>query len=241
MSDDDTLKTWREWLVQIEEDIEQLYEFRRIYKDTREIISKNPAVQAPSLYHDFVDSCYVAYAVMAIRRQARCRKDSVSLVRLLKEIEKRPCIMSRQRFVAMYPEGPARNWLAGPDYDRFSDKDGNQVSSEVVRQDRHKLGDNDELGSRQDRERLGSAYDRVIMLANKRVAHLDYTEPIDPVPTYADLDDAINALGSVFNKYSVLLTGTSFLKIEPTIVVDWTTIFQVPWLPDVSAESDSDE
>lgn len=227
MSDDDILNTWREWLKQIEKDIEELYEFRRIYKDTREIVSKNPAVQAPSLYHDFVTSCYVAYAVMAVRRQASApRPDSVSLTRLLDEIEKRPSIMSRQRFVAMYPEGPARDWSAGPDYDRFSDKNGNQVSSEVVQRDL---------------DRLDLAVKNVTILATKRVAHLDYRKPIDPVPTFVDLDKAIDTLGSVFNKYNVLLTGTAMLSMEPTIVVDWTAIFQVPWLPGVSAESDSDE
>lgn len=79
------------------------------------------------------------------------------------------------------------------------------------------------------------------MLADKRVAHLNYRKPIDPAPTYADLDEAIDTLGEVFNKYDVLLTGTSFLKIEPTIVVDWTTIFQVPWLPVLPPDASVDE
>jgi hypothetical protein len=239
VSDDDTLMTWREWLQQIGEDVTQLYEFRRIFKDSREIVSKNPAVQAPSLYHDFVASCYVAYAVMAVRRQVRRRRDSVSLVKLLKEIEDHPDVMSRTRFTDMYPVGLPRDILATADYDRFADRNGNQVSPEVVRQDRLKLGDHEKSEPQQDRDRLESAVKRVIMLADKRVAHLDYTKPIDPVPTYADLDEAIDTLGSVFNKYNVLLTGTSLLTMEPTIAVDWTAIFQVPWLPNVSAEPDN--
>jgi hypothetical protein len=227
MDADRILRKWRTWLEQIEEDIVHLYEFRRIYKDTREIVSKNPAIQAPGLYHDFVASCYVAYAVMAVRRQASAPdRDSVSLTRLLDEIEKHPSIMSRQRFVAMYPEGLPRERLAGPDYNRLAGSSGNQVSPEIVRRDRN---------------RLDLAVKRVNMLANKRVAHLDYRKPIDPLPTYVDLDKAIDTLGGVFNKYSVLLTGTAFLMMEPTIVVDWTAIFQVPWLPDASAESGIDE
>lgn len=227
MSDDDILNTWREWLEQIEEDIEELYDFRRIYKDTREIVSKNPTVQAPGLYHDFVTSCYVAYAVMAVRRQAGTpHKDSVSLTRLLEEIQTQPSIMSRQRFVAMYPKGPARDWLSGPGYDHFSDKNGNQVSSEVVQQDR---------------DRLNLAVKNVTILATKRVAHLDYRKPIDPVPTFVDLDKAIDTLGSVFIKYNALLTNIDMVSMESTIVVDWTAIFRIPWLPGVSAESDSDE
>jgi hypothetical protein len=79
------------------------------------------------------------------------------------------------------------------------------------------------------------------MLADKRVAHLDYTKPIDPVPTYVDLDEAIDTLGSVFNKYNVLLTGTAMLFMEPVIVDNWKAVFQVPWLPVLPPDANVDE
>jgi hypothetical protein len=69
--------------------------------------------------------------------------------------------------------------------------------------------------------------------ADKHVAHLDYT-PVDDMPTFDELNSAIDAFGALFSKYYRTLTGSS-KGVSATIIDDWMAPFQVAWLPQPSS------
>jgi hypothetical protein len=47
-----------------------------------------------------------------------------------------------------------------------------------------------------------------------------------------DIHTAIDTIGSVFWKYSLLLTGSSYATLEPVIQDPWEEIFHMPWIVD---------
>jgi hypothetical protein len=69
--------------------------------------------------------------------------------------------------------------------------------------------------------------------------HLAHTqaEPNVRIPTFAELDEAIDSVGEMFKKYAATLTGAAWLMLdEPTFQYDWKAVFRVPWIA-----SDGDE
>jgi len=55
------------------------------------------------------------------------------------------------------------------------------------------------------------------------------------IPTFKELDDCIDFLFELLNKYSVLLTGVN--RPEPSIPHKWTVIFEIPWIPSDSSQT----
>jgi hypothetical protein len=62
--------------------------------------------------------------------------------------------------------------------------------------------------------------------------HLAHTQakPTAQMPTFADLDEAIDSVGEMFKKYSTTLTGASWMTLEPALNHDWKAIFRLPWI-----------
>jgi hypothetical protein len=50
------------------------------------------------------------------------------------------------------------------------------------------------------------------------------------VPTYADLNAALDELGELLKKYISLLEGVWLAKVSPTVQDNWKAPFKVPWI-----------
>jgi hypothetical protein len=59
-----------------------------------------------------------------------------------------------------------------------------------------------------------------------RVAHRDPAEP--RIPTFPELDTALDTLEALVDKYTALLLAREG-DIVPVIVDDWKAIFRDPW------------
>lgn len=64
--------------------------------------------------------------------------------------------------------------------------------------------------------------------ADENVAHMGRTRSVSP--TFNDLDTAINSLGSVLQKYYLVLTGGYLPEVTPAIADDWKRPFREAWL-----------
>lgn len=53
----------------------------------------------------------------------------------------------------------------------------------------------------------------------------------EPVPTFGELDDAIDFLGHLGSRYSILLRGLETKSFEPMIAPSWKDVFTVVWIP----------
>jgi hypothetical protein len=61
-----------------------------------------------------------------------------------------------------------------------------------------------------------------------RVAHFDERE-LAAVPTYAEINDALDFIGELINKYESLLKAAQWGTLVPVLQADWTQAFTVAW------------
>jgi hypothetical protein len=66
--------------------------------------------------------------------------------------------------------------------------------------------------------------------ANEAVAHLADERRHD-APTFADLNAAIDSIGALMQRYSLLLKAHSVVDLEPAIQHDWKAPFRQAWIP----------
>jgi 5-methylcytosine-specific restriction endonuclease McrA len=54
--------------------------------------------------------------------------------------------------------------------------------------------------------------------------------PMQILPTYAELNSAIDTIGDLFKRYYTLVTVESYLELVPTPQYDWEAVFREPWI-----------
>ena len=101
---DERVQKWVRWIDAIAEDVQGVLAHRQIFDGIGELVNGNESIQKPSAFYDLIGQGYTALAVMAIRRQVKIHRDSVSLAGLLTEIEETPAILSRKWYAAQYPD-----------------------------------------------------------------------------------------------------------------------------------------
>jgi hypothetical protein len=213
--DIDLLKIWAEWLGIICKEVRSLLVARELFWEIQAIIAANPKVQTHGLFNNWMATNYAVATAVGIRRQLDTDRRSVSFERLLREIEKMttsgPSVLSRESFLENYrpelrPAGDAEfNRLVGPN--------AKQVEP---------------LAVRRDLELLMAATEKVKHYVNKRIAHRD--EGVEPAPNLGDLDDSLNALKSLVDKYCRLVTGSG-PSLDVLLDPEWKSILRVPWIP----------
>jgi hypothetical protein len=51
------------------------------------------------------------------------------------------------------------------------------------------------------------------------------------MPSYDDIDAAIDLIGATFNRYFPLFTAAAMHRLTPVFQDDWLAVFRVPWMP----------
>ncbi len=80
-----------------------------------------------------------------------------------------------------------------------------------------------------DLETLTAAAQRTKDWVDRHVAHTDIRE-LPAVPTFAVINEAIDSIGTTFNRYSVIFTAASWHTLEPVVQYDWTAAFREAWI-----------
>ena len=184
---------WDKWLKDyIYLEISELVSFRHIFRKIAKMANGSPTFQQLESFHWFIKSTYFDYAVMACRRQLKSDRNSVSFVRLLEDIIKFPHLMSKDRFVNLYPKD--MQVQANQIFDqRFSRKCRDHIDTDIIQQDLCEL--------RSHGGRIGKVED----FADKRIAHSD--RRISASPTFDELDACIDCLGQLTRNYRFLFQG----------------------------------
>lgn len=125
-----------------------------------------------------------------------------------------PQVMTRTRFLS--PWGDDEHWQrrAHEQYERYAGAGVDTIAPECYRAD---------LEEFQETARPIKDY------VDRLVAHNDQRE-LTRVPTWEELNAAIDLLEEMLNKYMVLLTATSVPSADPVHQADWKAAFRVPWL-----------
>jgi hypothetical protein len=71
---------------------------------------------------------------------------------------------------------------------------------------------------------------------NRHVAHMD-RRGSKTLPTYNDIDEAIDLIGRLFVRYHALLTASSYTQLEPAFQDDWAAPLRTAWLPPTDRQS----
>lgn len=238
MTEEKQFKQWDKWLGSIYEDVQSLVIGRHVYREVARIIADNPKIQKPSSFYELMGATFLAWSAMAVRRQADVK--NIALHRLLREIERRPEVLSRDRFVRTYmdgwkapyteaiPDPTPKNLfnggarlmtrdevkaLANREYDRCVTLHASHIDPSRVRKEIHELR---------------SKTDKVKTFANKRIAHL--VDGDTKAPTFPELDECIACLEKLTTRYRMLFRASAPCML-PTWQFDWMAIFNEPWLP----------
>ncbi|MCY4566722.1 MAG: hypothetical protein OXD49_00310 [Candidatus Poribacteria bacterium] len=220
---DQRLKKWEKWLEAIRYEVMDLVRSKHIFWKLGDIVKNNPKIQKPNSFYKFAGDTYFAYGVMGIRRQIKPHRNSISFAGLLHEIVKTPYILSRERFVALYERNS--HYEANHDFGQFAREDAEYIDPNKVRRDLDKL------------KKLGRA---VEVFADKRIAHYD-KQLVENVPSFGELDDCINFLAELTEKYWLLFKAETLVDLLVMPIVDnWEEIFRQPWIPPDTSDKSID-
>jgi hypothetical protein len=209
----ETFQRWRSWAERIRDDLQSIVSDHQIYEQFIEIVNGNLEhieEHHGRLFCDFVRKCYGVHAATGIRRHAKKHKDSISLVKLLDQLQKSASQFTYEFYLEQFPlEKDQWEWQKAT-FAGFTEN-GRTLSVRMI------LGDIEEI-------RIIA--EKVSVFADRAIAHLDQ-RGIGKKVTYDDLADSIILFNKMACKYLVFITGTGYTTLRPTILFDWTRIFAV--------------
>jgi len=207
------LEKWERWLQVIYDDMVNQATSRTVFRETAAIIVGNPHIPKDSDFWDFLEQWYVDSAVIGLRRQIKVSPDGVSLAGLLEDIAANPGVLSRERFVGLYPTGEQAR--ANTAFDKHVGAGLTNIDPAVVRVDIGKL------------KTLAAGCEEY---ADRFVAHRD-RRGLLTVPTHAELDEALGVAERLLQKYYLLLRGDSLVSVSAKLLLPWKRVFEMPWAP----------
>jgi hypothetical protein len=214
VADQQRIAAWRKRVEgQMYREILVLYEHRRLWLETREILETNPDLP-PSVWWDWISDVYSYSQAVAVRRQVDADDRSAGLLRLLIEVEPVSGALTR-------------NWWLS----QFDGVPGPVIVDAERRWDDHFETDHLEPDTvTADINELRTASEKVKHFVDRGVAHSDRRalKP-DELPTLEDVHESIDVVGCVYQRYAMLLTQ-GIPSLSPVIPEDWKAIFRVPWL-----------
>jgi hypothetical protein len=174
---------------------------RYVFRTHQEIVRRNPQLQGPprNLFSNWAQVVYAQAGAAGVRRLAgqKPKPDDVSLVGFLNSLIRDPQGLW-ESFLEHYPAdaGRARAILEAeaslqPDWEISACK--------------RLIGE--------DRGRLISIAEKAVHFASKRVAHSVPDVPVST--TFSDLDEAIETLKTITEKYTGLLLAKRLRELEP--------------------------
>ncbi len=83
-----------------------------------------------------------------------------------------------------------------------------------------------------DIDALRDPADRLQRYATQRIAHLDREEPKE-IPTFSDLDAALDVFERLVRRYRLLLRGDGG-DVLPIIAYPWEAVLTEPWISPVT-------
>jgi hypothetical protein len=224
---DDLLEEWRaEWLKSLELQIYELHHRRQIHDEFMAMLDAQDHPDT-SIFQDAFHRMYIESQVLAIRRQADSDSRTLSLRRLIGQLEQHRKDFTRSWYVGRWmrdrdpnSKDPRERHLArfhleqaNAAFDKFTDEPGAE-----------------HLGGRRlqdDRDELEAMTDKVVRYANAVVAHVE-RNPEDVEVTYDDFNNAIDHLGEMLRRYFLLIDQGGLLSATPTIQGDWKGPFRRP-------------
>jgi hypothetical protein len=221
---DGAWEAWCDRFDRAQSDVHTMFHERHLWKNVIAMLEQSADRRDARYVNSWMIRSYVDRQCSAIRRLNDYRRDTISLRRCLRELIRRPRLLTRSRYEQLAIRTAVANGIeddvlyergfAG--YAEFADASGDHLDRARVR------GDLDTLET---------ATASVKAYANKRIAHLDYKADLSALPlTFGDLDNAIDAVGALMRKYYGLRhPGESLAFVTPWLGEPWLIAFKHAW------------
>ena len=195
-------------------EVQSLRVNQHVFWEVQEIIRNNPNLRKPSTFYGWMGNMYAAAMAAAVRRLVDQTRGTVSFVRLLEQVKAKPACVSREAYKKRCTDPNLPPAYVDADYDRL-------VGLGMPHPDPLTIAD--EIGE------LKKRTERLRQFVNEHVAHAALQQE-KTLPTFQDLDDAIDTLEALAKRYLHLFHGMALSSALPTWQYDWKEIFRYPWI-----------
>lgn len=222
---DELLEDWEHrWLKSVTEQIYRLHHRRQIHDEFLEMLGaqRNPDA---SIFSDEFHLMYLESQTLAIRRQADDDPRTLSLRRLIGQLQEH-----RKRFTRVWY---VERWMGDLDTNSTNERDrlyaefhqgmANDAFDEFTDEPGgHALG-----GRRlsDDRDKLVAITATVVAFVNENVAHVA-AEPAAAPVTYEEFHGAVAHLEAMLKRYYLLINQGALITATPEIQDDWKAPFR---------------
>jgi hypothetical protein len=218
------IEKWQRDIARIQNQVIRLLDYRRWNHVYELIVAANPRLRPGIPVLDYFRNVYGDYAVMAIRRQAKPHKDSVSLLGLLEDLAENASFITRDWTRALYQQPSPltghqydvdmATFLADSTFKQFADGSCEKLDMDLVRGDI---------------ERLKNATKEILTHSDRVVAHDDPRGPEFQI-NFDGLNSAIDVIEDIAKRYILLLTGASMLQMTPIDSTNSVSVFGFTWI-----------
>lgn len=211
MRTDPRFQKWCKWIDTILDDIQIVYFHRSMYDGLRTLVAKYDQQDKDTLFFAFLQNIFVDSLAMGIRRQSKSDGDSVSLLRLLSELQSAPDLVTREDYYSLWQRQDIMSHaFMARDFALFASQDASHIDPGLVQ--------NDLLD-------LKNACDAAVHLADRRIAHRD-KRGLDYDITLQQLLNALELVVKLAKKYYLLFTAKDMEMCPVPAILPWPR----PWI-----------
>jgi hypothetical protein len=207
---------WKSWLDEIGNELGWLLVGRDIYYRFKDIVLSNTKIQSPFILHKWIIDNYVAKVTTSIIRLTDKHPGTISLYWLIKGIEKNPDVITRDYFISQWSDKPTREiGTASKTFDMFAKVGEQCVDPEKLNSDIQKL-----------KEETGI----IKTFRDKWIAHLDEKQKNERIPSFGNIDKALDIIDEIWRDYNLLLTCSYVPRTRKPGIGDWEAPLRHPWI-----------
>jgi len=209
---------WKGWLDEIGNELGWLLVGRDIFYRLKEIVLSNTKIQSPFTLHKWIIDNYVAKMCTSISAltESNPKYKSISLYKLIEGIKNNPNVITRDYFISQWHDEPTKeNGTASQTFDKFAKFGEQYVDPEKLNSDIQKLKEETDI---------------IKTFRDRWIAHLDEKQKIERIPTFGDIDKAIDIINEVWCDYNLLLKCSCVPRTRESGVGDWEAPLRHPWI-----------
>lgn len=205
-------RPWLALLRRIDDEVTTLARYRETWRVVNDLAQTSSAINEQPYFVGWIAELYGSALALGVRKMVDDDPRAASLFMLLEKIAQRPQKLTRAWYCSGVYEGLVEMMDLG--FTRDADPKG--------------IGHIDPDVLHDDQKRLQDAASRVTHYVNQHVAHAQAKQNA-PIPTFSDLNSAIDVLNDIFVKYTRLLTRGERVEIAPVFQFPWPRIFERAW------------
>jgi hypothetical protein len=214
------LTRWRKYTEDIKFAVWDLHHHRNLFSQMMDALHKVSGDQRYFIDHYW--SIYRDSQMVALRRLVDQDPQTISMTRLLTELAEHPETMTRAVHLELWDiTDDEDHWLqeANKVFDEYADGTGDNVDPQAVRRDL--------VQWKADTKPIKKWVDQ-------HIAHFQ-AKPNAAAVGVSDLDEAIDKVAALIQKYSLLFTASSIGAFVPAIPGNWKLPFYKPLFPPPAA------